>query len=92
MKPSLFPLPQSTYENNHQKRVPPFLIHIVITAHSCQVVNTSVQLLEFEIFKGNEGGGGGGSVQASLMPKSGANTFSHWYSTVLCRYCLNIGF
>ena len=82
MKRSLFPLPQSTYENNHQKTVPPFLIHIVITgtANSCPQVNTSVRLLQFEIFKES----GGGSVLASLMPKSQANTFSHWYSTVLC--------
>ena len=42
------------------KRVPPFLMHIVITTHSCQGVNTSVHLLEFEIFKGNEGGREGG--------------------------------
>ena len=79
MKLSIFPLTHSTYKKNHQERVPPFLIHIVITAHSFQGVNISAHMLEFEIFKGNEGMG---SVLVSLMPKLGANTFSRMYSTV----------
>ena len=56
MKPSLFPLPQSTYKNNHKKRVSLFLILTVIIAQICKGVIASMHLWNFKICKGIGGG------------------------------------